>query len=296
MPRVAWTGRHPSLSVALARRIPDCLAAPDPLDRADLRSFLRETSPELVIHTISRPLGIGGRREHPEDDLHDALAGGSALLHEARLAGVKKIALVGSIVAYPEFAPSPLREQDLENGPAELASATVAGPVRAMLAQTRAARQQGIDAILLLSATIYGPGDDMDRERGHVIPALIAKFAGARDEGESRVTLWGEGNATREFVYAGDAAEMILAAAEQWSSPDPLNLGSGWEIPIADLALKIAAKIGYPGKMNWDRARPTGPPRRRLDLSRATELGIRAKTTLDAGLDETIAWYESTRN
>ncbi|MGH9422616.1 MAG: NAD-dependent epimerase/dehydratase family protein, partial [Thermoanaerobaculia bacterium] len=205
-----------------------------------------------------------------------------------------KLVCLGTICAYPKFAPVPFREDDLWNGYPEETNAPYGIAKKALLVQLQAYRQEyGFNGIFLLPVNLYGPRDNFDLESSHVIPAMIRKFVEARNAGHAEVVLWGDGSATREFLFVEDAAEGIVAAAETYDEGEPVNLGRGEEISIRDLAITIAKRTGFRGKIRWDSAKPNGQPRRMLDISRARErFGFEAMTSFDAGLARTIDWFE----
>jgi GDP-L-fucose synthase len=218
---------------------------------------------------------------------------GIQLLEYARRHGVEKTVVAGTICAYPKFTPVPFHEDDLWNGYPEETNAPYGVAKKALLVQCQAYRQQyGMNAIYLLPVNLYGPRDNFDLQSSHVIPALIRKFLEARAAGAAEVACWGDGSPTREFLFVRDAAEGLALAAERYDDPDPVNLGSGDEIRIRDLAALVASECDYRGRLVWDTSLPNGQPRRCLDTSRAWErFGFRARMPLADGLRETIAWY-----
>jgi GDP-L-fucose synthase len=270
-------------------------AAYDLVDRAACRRLLADTRPDMVIHLAARVGGIGANRANPGRFLFENAMMGLQLFEECRLAGVPKLVALGTICAYPKFAPVPFKEDDLWNGYPEETNAPYGVAKKMMLVQSEGYRQQyGMNSVVLFPVNLYGPRDNFDLESSHVIPAMIRKFVGARTRGEPEVTLWGDGSATREFLYVEDAAEGILLAAERYDSSDPVNLGNGEEITIRDLAAKIAKAARYEGRFVWDTSKPNGQPRRRLDVTRARErFGFVARTPFDAGLRATVEYYET---
>ena len=212
-----------------------------------------------------------------------------------RGAGVAKLVLLGTICSYPKFTPTPFREEELWNGYPEETNAPYGIAKKSLLVGAQAYRAQyGLNAIFLLPVNLYGPGDNFDLETSHVIPALIRKMVDAQERGDSEIVLWGDGTPTREFLYVDDAADAIVAAAERYDGAEPVNIGTGEEIAIRDLAELIAEITGYDGEVVWDTSKPNGQPRRRLDTTRAEQLfGWRAQTPLREGLERTIAWYRS---
>jgi GDP-L-fucose synthase len=250
---------------------------------------------DLVIHLAARVGGIGANRAHPAEFFYDNLMMSVPLLHEAWKAAVAKFVAIGTVCAYPKFAPLPFLEDDLWTGYPEETNAPYGLAKKMMLVQSQAYRQQyGFNSIFLLPVNLYGPGDDFDLENSHVIPALIRKCLEAKDRGQDRIVAWGTGAPTREFLYVEDAAEGILLAAERYNASNPVNLGSGVEISIKDLLHVIARLTGYEGHIIWDASRPDGQPRRCLDTSKAKALfGFAAQVPFEEGLRQTIEWYRS---
>jgi GDP-L-fucose synthase len=293
-----FLGRH--VCQALARHAPAEVFVPrsaeyDLRSREAITDLLRDERPEVLIHLAAVVGGIGANRANPGKYFYDNAVMGLHLLEEARLAGVRKIVSVGTICSYPKHTPVPFREEDLWNGYPEETNAAYGLAKKMLLVQAQAYRQQyGLNAVTLLPVNLYGPGDNFDPATSHVIPALIRKMEEARQQNLAEVVAWGSGRASREFLFVRDAAQAIVRAAECYDQPDPLNLGSGREITISDLADRIARQCGFRGAIRWDATQPDGQPRRCLDTSRAwRELGFRAETSLDDGLAETIAWYRS---
>ncbi len=246
----------------------------------DAARLFRETEPEVVFHLAAVAGGIGANRAEPGRFWHANLLMGTHVLEQSRIAGVRKLVLLGTICSYPKFTPAPFREEDLWNGYPEETNAPYGVAKKALLVGAQAYREQyGLNAITLLPVNLYGPRDNFDLETSHVVPALIRKMLESRDE----VVLWGDGTPTREFLYAEDCAEGIALAAERYDGPDPVNLGSGEEISIRDLAALIADLTGFEGRITWDTSKPNGQPRRLLDTTKAAELfGFRAHTSLRA--------------
>ncbi len=249
--------------------------------------------PEVVIHLAAVVGGIGANRANPGRFFYDNAIMGIQLIEACRRYGVEKTVVLGTICAYPKFTPVPFSEDDLWNGYPEETNAPYGIAKKALLVQCQAYRQQyGMNAIFLLPVNLYGPRDNFDPESSHVIPALIRKCVEAAATGAPEIVCWGDGSPTREFLYVEDCAEAIAAAAECYDKPEPVNLGSGHEISIRDLTLKIAALTGFTGRIVWDTTKPNGQPRRCLDVSRAArEFGFRARTPFDEGLRKTIDWY-----
>ena len=234
----------------------------------------------------------------PADSFYENAIMGIQLIEAARRHGTEKTVVLGTICAYPKFTPVPFQEADLWNGYPEETNAAYGLAKKMLLVQTQAYRQQyGMNAIFLLPVNLYGPRDNFDPQTSHVIPALIRKCAEAVDQNRAEITLWGDGSPTREFLFVEDAAEGIVAAAERYDKPEPVNLGSGMEISIRDLAGQVAKLVGFRGRIDWDVAQPNGQPRRCVDVSRAErEFGFRARTSFEDGLQRTVAWYLANRN
>jgi GDP-L-fucose synthase len=264
-------------------------------ERSAVQRLYRDAKPDLVIHLAAVVGGIGANRAHPGRFFYDNVIMGIETLEQARLAGVAKFVGVGTICSYPKITPVPFHEDDLWNGYPEETNAPYGIAKKMLLVQSQAYRAEyGYNAIHLLPVNLYGPGDNFDPDSSHVIPALIRKMTEAVESGAHEVTLWGDGTPTREFLYVDDAAEAILLASERYDSGDPVNIGSGAEIRIADLANEVAKAVGFSGEVRWDATKPNGQPRRSLDTSRATAtFGFRAHTEFSAGLRETVAWYRA---
>jgi GDP-L-fucose synthase len=249
--------------------------------------------PQIVIHAAAAVGGIGANERNPGLFFYANALMGIELIEAARRHETEKVVVLGTICAYPKLTPVPFLEQDLWNGYPEETTAPYGIAKKALLVQCQAYRQQyGMNAIFLLPVNLYGPGDHFDPENSHVVPALIRKFVAAKEDGHDTVPVWGDGTATREFLYAEDAAEGIVRATESYDKPEPVNLGSGVEISIQDMARTIANLVGFKGRVLWDTSRPNGQPRRCLDVSRADrEFGFRATTSLHDGLRNTLNWY-----
>jgi GDP-L-fucose synthase len=267
----------------------------DLTDQRAVRRLLRETRPDLVFHLAAEVGGIGANEQNPGRYWYANLLMGAHLLEEGRLAGVGKLVLVGTVCSYPKHTPVPFSEDDLWQGYPEETNAPYGVAKKALLVGSQAYRRQyGLRSIFLLPANLYGPGDDVDPATSHVVPALIRKLSEARRADLPEVALWGDGSPTREFLYVEDCAEALVLAAERYDSPEPVNVGTGVEISIRELAGLVASLTGYCGELVWDTARPNGQPRRRLDVSRAAEaFGFRAETPLEEGLERTVAWYRA---
>ncbi len=269
----------------------------DLVNPMDIQRMLDLSQPEIIIHLAALAGGIGANRARPADFFYINLMMGVQLMHEAWKRNVKKFIAIGTVCAYPKFTPVPFKEENLWTGYPEETNAPYGLAKKMLLVQAQAYREQyGFNAIYLLPVNLYGPRDNFDLETSHVIPALVRKCIEAQEHGDKEVILWGDGSPTREFLYAKDAADAILNATEFYNSSEPVNIGSGLEISIKDLAEMIAHLTGFEGKLVWDTTKPNGQPRRALDTSRAAEyFGWRAHTPFEEGLRETIAWYRQNR-
>lgn len=259
--------------------------------------LLQDAKPDVIIHLAAHVGGIGANSEHPAEFFYDNLMMGVQLMHKAWQTRVKKFVAIGTVCAYPKFTPVPFREDDIWNGYPEETNAPYGLAKKMLLVQSQAYREQyDFNSLFLLPVNLYGPGDNFDLRSSHVIPALIRKCIEAEDAGIKEIEVWGDGSPTREFLYVDDAAEGILLATEFYNESLPVNLGSGYEIAIKDLAEKIADLSGFSGKLVWNTEKPNGQPRRGLDTTRAYEkFGFKAKMTFDEGLANTIVWYRANK-
>ena len=255
--------------------------------------LLTEAKPDLVLHLAAVVGGIGANQANPGRFLYDNLIMGLQLFEQSRLLGVQKLVAIGTICAYPKFTPVPFKEDDLWNGYPEETNAPYGLAKKMLLVQSQAYRQQyGFNSIYLLPVNLYGPGDNFVADSSHVIPALIKKCVDAKAQGQRSITVWGSGQASREFLYVDDAARGILLAAEKYDRSEPVNLGAGFEITVRELLTIIMEETGFQGEVIWDTAKPDGQPRRSLDTSRAErEFGFKAKVPFREGLRRTIEWY-----
>jgi len=262
--------------------------------QADVTRMYEDLRPELVIHLAARVGGIGANRDNPGSFFYENAIMGIELMEQARRYDVGKFVQVGTVCAYPKFAPIPFSEDDLWSGYPEETNAPYGLAKKMLLVQAQAYREQyGFNAIYLLPVNLYGPGDNIDLHNSHVIPAMIRKCVDAREANAKSVEVWGTGTPTREFLYVDDAARAIVLAAEKYEKKDPVNVGSSEEISIKDLIHLIAELTGYQGEIAWDRTKPDGQPRRKLNVERAwKEFGFRSSTQFRAGLAETIRWYQ----
>lgn len=251
---------------------------------------------DVVVHLAAVVGGIGANMENPGKFFYDNAIMGIQLIDEAKNAGVKKFVCIGTVCSYPKFTPVPFKESDIWKGYPEETNAPYGLAKKMLMVQLQAYGQQyDFNGIYLVPTNMYGPGDNFDPKSSHVIPAIIRKIDAAKANKEN-VTLWGSGNASREFLYVEDAAEAIVAASEKYDKKDMVNLGNGREIKISELAELIAETMGYRGQIIWDRSKPDGQPRRCLDVSRAkAEFGWSAKTGIEDGLRKTIDWYMKNR-
>jgi GDP-L-fucose synthase len=263
----------------------------------DVTRMYDDMKPDIVIHLAAVVGGIGANQLHPGKFFYENLIMGAQLIEQARLRNIEKFVALGTVCAYPKFTPVPFKEDDIWNGYPEETNAPYGLAKKMLLVQAQAYRAEyGFNCIFLLPVNLYGPRDYFDPDRSHVIPALIKKCFDAIGRHDDYIVCWGTGKASREFIYASDAAEGILMATEHYNGPEPVNIGAGFEITIKDLVEKIAKFTGFKGKIRWDTSKPDGQPRRQLDVSRAKKLfGFEAKMPFDEGLKLTIDWYRRNR-
>jgi GDP-L-fucose synthase len=298
--RVVVTGGNGFLGTHLVLKIlklkPKRMFVPDisKFDLRDYKSCIKAfKSADIVIHLAGNVGGIGYNQSKPAELFDDNLLMGVNSVRAAKKMKVKKFVALGTICAYPKFTPIPFKEKDLWNGYPEETNAPYGLAKKMLLVQSQAYRQQyGFNSIFLLPVNLYGPGDNFNPKSSHVIPALIRKFSEAKKNNIKEVIIWGSGKPTREFLYVEDAVDGILLATEKYNKPDPVNLGSGFEISIKDLASLIAKLVNFDGKIIFDKTKPDGQPRRRLDVSKAQkEFGFKAKIDFNSGLKKTIEYY-----
>jgi GDP-L-fucose synthase len=263
----------------------------------DTARLFADSRPDIVFHLAAEVGGIGANQANPGRYWYANLAMGLNVLEESRRANVTKLVLVGTVCAYPKFTQVPFSEDALWDGYPEETNAPYGVAKRALLVGAQTYRRQyGLNAIYLLPSNLYGPGDNFDLATSHVIPALIRKMVDATEQGMDTVTLWGDGSPTREFLYVGDCADCLAMAAERYDGDAPVNIGTGQEIAVRDLAMLVAEATGFGGKIVWDTTKPNGQPRRSLEISRANDLfGFRAAVGLDHGIAKTVAWFRETR-
>lgn len=263
----------------------------------DIRAMYDRYPTEMVIHLAARVGGIGANQEHPGSFFYENLMMGTQLMHEAYLRKIPKFVALGTVCAYPKHTPVPFKEDDLWNGYPEETNAPYGLAKKMMLVQSEGYREEyGYDSIFLLPVNLYGPGDNFNPATSHVIPALIKKCVDAANNGDDSIDVWGDGSATREFLYIEDAAEGIAMAAEKYDKSDPVNLGSAFELSIKDTVEIIAKETGFTGTIKWDTSKPNGQPRRKVDTTRAEkEFGFKSSTTFEEGLRETIKWYRQSQ-
>jgi len=259
----------------------------------DINRVLEDAKPDIIIHLAALAGGIGANRERPAEFFYQNLMMGVPLMHRAWETGVEKFVAIGTICAYPNLTPIPFKEENLWDGYPEVTNAPYGLAKKMLLVQAQAYREQyGFNAVYLLPVNLYGPRDNFNLETSHVIPALIRKCIEAKERGDKEIIVWGTGSPTREFLYAGDAAEGILLATEKYNDSEPVNLGSGMEISIKDLVELIVRLTEFEGKIVWDKSKPDGQPRRALDTQRAYRyFGFKAQMSFEEGLRRTIEWY-----
>lgn len=266
-------------------------------ERTNIRRAFSDSEPEIVIHLAATVGGIGANLDNPGRYFYENAVMGVELIELARQFGVEKLTVLGTICSYPEVTSIPFIEENLFDGYPEETNAPYGIAKKALLTQLKAYRKQyDLTGIYLMPVNLYGPRDDFDLETSHVIPAIIRKAVEARERGAESITAWGTGEPTREFLYVKDAADGILTATERHDIPEPINLGSGFEISISELIELITDLVGFSGEVEWDRSKPDGQPRRKLDTSRAQlRFGWEATTDFEDGLKRTIEWYEDHR-
>ena len=304
--RVAVTGGTGFLGShvvgALGKRGADSVFVPDHSEydlrtERDIDRFYDDSQPTLVIHLAASVGGIGANQKHPGRFFYDNAIMGVQLIERARRLQVPKFVTVGTVCSYPKFTKVPFREEDLWKGNPEETNAPYGLAKKMLLAQSQAYRREyGFNGIFLLPANLYGPGDNFDVEFSHVIPALIRKCVEAKESGKNTIEVWGSGTASREFLYVRDAAEGILLAAEHYNGSEPVNLGTGKEITIRELAELVCDVVGFEGELRWDSSKPDGQPRRCLDTRKALDLfGFKAEMDFRKDLEETVRWFLKTR-
>jgi GDP-L-fucose synthase len=273
------------------------------VEMEEVKKLYRDSRPDIVIHLAARVGGIAANKKAPATFFYDNLMMGVQMMEVGRQQGIEKFVAIGTICAYPKFTPIPFKEENLWNGYPEETNAPYGLAKKMLLVQSEAYRKQyGFNSIFLLPVNLYGPGDNFDPESSHVIPALIKKCIDAGNQKPKAmsyepITVWGTGRPTREFLYVKDAAEGILLAAERYHKSEPVNIGAGVEISIKELVELIAELTGFKGRINWDKSKPDGQPRRMLDTTKAfRKFGFKAEKDFRDGLKETIEWYISTRS
>jgi GDP-L-fucose synthase len=269
----------------------------DLTDESAVRRMYADARPQVVVHLAAVVGGIGANRREPGRFFYENLHMGTMLMEHARRCGVRKFVGIGTICSYPKFTPVPFQESRIWDGYPEETNAPYGMAKKMLLVQGQAYRQQyGFNAIHLLPVNLYGPGDNFDEASSHVIPALVRKCLEAVAHRRPQIVCWGDGSATREFLYVEDCAEAIVLATERYDGAEPVNVGAGFEISVRELTAKVAGLCGFRGDVVWDTSKPNGQPRRSLDTSRAATLfGFRATTALDDGLARTVDWYRRER-
>jgi GDP-L-fucose synthase len=267
----------------------------DLTDMGAVARLFEQQRPDRVYHLAAEVGGIGANRDNPGRYWYANLTMGVNILEQARIHSTDKLVMVGTICSYPKFAPIPFREDTLWDGYPEETNAPYGVAKKALLVGAQSYREQyGLNSIMLLPVNLYGPRDNFDLQSSHVIPALIRKMVEAQERGESSVTLWGDGTPTREFLYVEDCARGLFMAGRDYNGAEPVNLGTGIEISIKDLAETVAAATGFDGEIIWDTTKPNGQPRRQLDVTRARErFGFEAEVSFADGMARTVEWFRS---
>jgi GDP-L-fucose synthase len=266
-------------------------------DGDDVAAFFRAQKPEVVVLAAARVGGVHANNTYPADFIRDNLMIQNAVIHQSHLSGVRLLVILGSSCIYPREASQPIREEYLLTGPLEPTNEPYAIAKIAGLRMAHAYhRQFGLRVLCPMPCNLYGPNDNYHPENSHVIAALIRRFCDAADHGETSATVWGTGQPRREFLHADDCAQAILLLMEKWDSPEIINVGSGSDLTIRELASMIAEKTGFRGNVVWDRSRPDGTPRKLLDVSRIQALGFEPQVTLERGLERAIAEYRERRD
>jgi len=260
-----------------------------------VQKLFKDFPADIVIHLASKVGGIGANRAHPGLFFYANMMMGVMLMEYARINKIEKFIAIGTICAYPKFTPVPFREEDLWTGYPEETNAPYGLAKKMLLVQSQSYRQEyDFNSIYLLPVNLYGPGDNFDPSSSHVIPALIKKFCEAKKNNDKQVVVWGDGSASREFLYVDDAAEAVILASNIYNGAEPVNIGVGREISIKKLVETIKELTGFSGKIVWDKTKPNGQPRRCLDVKKAKEyFGFEAKTDFEEGLKKTIEWFEN---
>ncbi len=267
----------------------------DLTDMGAVARLFEEQRPDRVYHLAAEVGGIGANRDNPGRYWYANLTMGVNILEQARIHSTDKLVMVGTICSYPKFAPIPFHEDTLWDGYPEETNAPYGVAKKALLVGAQSYREQyGLNSIMLLPVNLYGPRDNFDLQSSHVIPALIRKMVEAQQRGESSVTLWGDGTPTREFLYVEDCARGLFMAGRDYDGAEPVNLGTGIEITIKDLAETVAVATGFDGEIIWDTTKPNGQPRRQLDVSRAKEqFGFEAEVSFADGMARTVEWFRA---
>jgi GDP-L-fucose synthase len=265
----------------------------DLADAAAVESFFAAERPEYVFVAAARVGGILANSRYPADFIRDNLAVQLNVIDAAHRHGARKLLFLGSSCIYPKLAPQPIKEEYLLSGPLEPTNEAYAVAKIAGIAMCQAyTRQYGAPFISVMPTNLYGPGDNFDLERGHVLPALLRKFHDAKVNGDPAVTVWGSGAPRREFLHVDDLADACVFLMRGYDAPEIINVGTGTDVTIAELAALVRDTVGYGGEIVFDRTKPDGTPRKLLDVSRLSALGWRPRTPLADGVRATYRWYQ----
>lgn len=300
MPRVMVVGERGFLGRHIVKAFENTVSPNTKINnllfRSDIVAGLNEAEPDVLINAAAKVGGILANRTRPAEFYHENIIMGTHLIQEAHEYGIKKFVQIGTVCSYPQYAPIPLAEENFWNGRPEINNGAYGQAKRALIDLAQAfAAQYDFNVICPVLANLYGPGDHYEEDRSHVIPAMIRKFSEAVEHGDKSIVFWGTGKCTREFLYVEDAARAIKFLTERYNSPEIINVSSGYEIRICDLAELIAKKIGFSGSIHWDHSKPDGVSRRHMDTFKMEHLGWSAQTSLAEGISQAVEDYKKNR-
>jgi GDP-L-fucose synthase len=268
----------------------------DLLDRAATFKFIKDFNPSVIIDAAARVGGIGANNAYPVEFLTQNIQIQSNLMDAAHESGVKKFVYLGSSCIYPKNSAQPIKEEYIMTGELEPTNSAYAIAKIAGLELIKSYRKQyGHKWISIMPTNLYGPNDNFDLQNSHVFPALIRKFVEAKKTNASSVTLWGTGSSKREFLHADDLAKAIMVCLEKYDSDQHINVGTGVDLTIKELSLRVSKAAGFNGEIIWDSTKPDGTPRKVLDVAKIKNLGWESSISLDEGISQTIQWYQENR-